>query len=185
VLAGCPLRNTSDPPRFFQPGSTMLDDTGDDQPDAGGGGVPIRLRAVHGMPLLRERIVWRLSPVEYGLYEQRRWSDLPASYVERALATALWRTPGLRLTDDSRVPTLRVEVVAFDEVLAPAPAASVALVVSLRDGERRRLLDREFAAQAPATDDDPAAMARAMGRALDDVVAQVAAAVAAAVRAAS
>jgi ABC-type uncharacterized transport system auxiliary subunit len=73
-----------------------------------------------------------------------------------------------------------VEVLAFDEMLAPAHAATVSLAASLRDGDGGRLLDRTFTADAPIADDDPATMAKAMGRALDEATVAVATAVTAA-----
>jgi len=178
LLGGCLFHDAAEP-RFFRPASAML--------DAGAGAAPssaavaIRLQPVSGTPFLRERIVWRSSEVEYGLYEQRRWSELPASYVQRALENALHQTAGLRLSDDLDVPSLRVDVLAFDEQLAPTHAASVALAVSLRDRERRRLLDRTFTAEAAIAGDAPTATAIAMGKALDQAVAAVADAVASAV----
>ena len=177
VLGGCLLR-TSDSPRFFRPGSANIDATAEDEaaPPAPGA-IAIRLRGVRSEPFLRERIVWRVSEVEYGLYEQRRWIDLPAHYVERALRTRLRETPGLRLTEDPRGPTLRVDVLAFDDVLAPTHAANVALAVTLGDRENGRLLERTFNARVGIGDGDPASMAKAMGQALDDAVAQVADAV--------
>jgi ABC-type uncharacterized transport system auxiliary subunit len=141
----------------------------------------IRLQPVGSTPFLRERMVWRASTVEYGLYEQRRWSELPSSYVQRALENAL-HDAGLRLTEDFKAPKLRVNVVAFDEVLAPEHVATVSLVVSLRDGTHDRLLDRTFSADAPISRDSPSATAVGMGHALDAVVAEVAAAVARQVR---
>jgi uncharacterized lipoprotein YmbA len=119
-------------------------------------GANIFVADLEGGPFLRERIVWRTSSVEYGLYEQRRWRELPATYVERALTTAFEDAPGVRLSDDSLAPALRVAVVSFDGV---------------------RLLDQTFTAERPIEDADPAAMARAMGRALDEVARQVSAAV--------
>ena len=177
VLGGCLLR-TSDSPRFFRPGAATIDAAAEDEaaPPAPGA-IAIRLRGVRSEPFLRERIVWRVSEVEYGLYEQRRWIDLPAHYVERALRTRLRETPGLRLTEDPRGPTLRVDVLAFDDVLAPTHAANVALAVTLGDREHGRLLERTFNARVGIGDGDPASMAKAMGQALDDAVAQVADAV--------
>ena len=174
LLAGCVFRDAAEP-RFFRPQSSLLAGTGDDA--ASSAAQPVRLQPVTGTPFLRERIVWRSSDVEYGMYEQRRWSELPASYVERALESALRRTPGIRLTDDFKAPVLRVEVVAFDEVLAPARVASVGLVVSLRDRDRERLLDRSFSAEVPIAGDSAGATAAAMGRALDQVALEVASAV--------
>jgi len=171
VLGGCLLR-TPDPPRFFRPASATLDAAAGDAADhAATEGIPIRLRAVRSEPFLRERIVWRVSEVEYGFYEQRRWIDLPAHYVERALRIRLRSTPGLRLTNDPRAVELHVDVLAFDELLVPH-AANVALAVALEDPVRGRSLERTFGARADIADDAPASMAKAMGQALDEAVAQ-------------
>lgn len=179
LLAGCVFRDAAEP-RYFRPESRAL--AGGTE-TAAASGSPVRLQSVSATPFLRERIVWRSSSVEFGLYEQRRWSEPPASYVERALESALRDTPGLRLTDEFDAPTLRVEVVAFDEVLTPAHVASVALVVALRGRDRARILDRTFTAESPIIGDAPAAVATAAGQALDTVVAEVATAVAGALRA--
>ena len=174
VVGGCLLRNP-DAPRFFRPASAILDATPEDDVDPSATGrIAIRLRGVRSEPFLRERIVWRVSEVEYGLYEQRRWIDLPEHYVERALRARLRATPGLRLTNDVRAVALRVDVLAFDDVLAPTHAADVALSVALEDPVRGRLLARTFDARIGIEDGDPASMAKAMGQALDDAVGQVA-----------
>jgi ABC-type uncharacterized transport system auxiliary subunit len=177
VLGGCLLR-TPDPPRFFRPGSAALEGAAEDQGDPpAADGIAIRLRGVRSEPFLRERIVWRVSEVEYGLYEQRRWIDLPAHYVEHALGRRLRETPGLRLTNDPQAVALHVDVLAFDDVLAPTHEANVTLAVTLEDRARGRLLMRTLNARAGIENDDPASMAHAMGQALDDAVAQVADAV--------
>ena len=177
VLGGCLLR-TPDPPRFFRPGSAALEAAAEDQGDPPApGGIAIRLRGVRSEPFLRERIVWRVSEVEYGLYEQRRWIDVPAHYVEQALGRRLRETPGLRLTNDPQAVALHVDVLAFDDVLAPTHEANVTLAVTLDDPARGRLLMRTLNARAGIENDDPASMAKAMGQALDDAVAQVADAV--------
>ena len=177
ALAGCLFR-TPESPRFFRPSSAALDATAGDVVDLpAADGIAIRLRGVRSEPFLRERIVWRVSEVEYGLYEQRRWIDLPAHYVERALGARLRATPGLRLTNDSRAVALRVDVLAFDEVLAPTHAANIALAVALEDPVRGSLFKRTFDARVGIENADPTSMAKAMGRALDDAVAQVADAV--------
>jgi ABC-type uncharacterized transport system auxiliary subunit len=173
TFAGCLFR-TAEPPRFYRPGSAALDD-GDgavDAPDRAAA-APIRLGAVRSAPFLREKVVWRVSNVEYGLYEQRRWFELPSRYVRRALVATLNDTPGLRLVDDLDAAKLDVEVLAFDEVLTPQHEASIALAVRLRHGTRTQL-DRTFATRTPIVSDDGSAMAEAMGRALDDVIRDVA-----------
>lgn len=181
-LGGCLFR-TAETPRFYRPASTALDGgastatTDGDTHD----GAAIRLHTVRGAPFLRERMVWRASDVEYGLYEQRRWFELPSRYVRRALVATLQNTGGVRLVDDVDAPRLDVEVLAFDEIIAPKHEASVVLAVSVRDGDRTRL-DRTYASRVAIATTDGAATAQAMGRALDEVAQNVAAGVAAAVR---
>jgi ABC-type uncharacterized transport system auxiliary subunit len=170
ALAGCVFRQ-SDAPRYFRPDSLALspEPTRQDAAPA----RTIRLRAVRARPLLRERIVWR-TPTEYGMYEQRRWSDLPEAYVEQAIASALRRQTNIDLADDARSPTLYANVTAFDEVVAPTHFANVAVDVVLTSADGRRLLERGFSAEAAIADDDPASLVHAVGAALDDVSAQVA-----------
>ena len=161
LATGCVFRNAPEP-RFFRPESAALD--GAAATPSAGAGVPLRLRPVQETPLLRERIVWRASSVEYGLYDQRRWTDLPASYVERALENALRGTPGVRLTDEPGAAVLRVEVVAFDEVLAPARVATVSLEVKL-DRHRTASSHRSHVQRrAPIANETPAATAWRWGR---------------------
>ncbi|HEY2387999.1 MAG TPA: ABC-type transport auxiliary lipoprotein family protein [Candidatus Binatia bacterium] len=179
LLGGCVFR-ASDTPRYYRPESAALSA---ESPEAATATM-LRLRAVRARPFLRERIVWRTES-EYGMYEQRRWSELPEAYAERALASALRHTASIGLTDDTGVPALYAEVVAFDEVLAPRHVANVAIAVSLTDAKGRRMLERTFSVEAPITDASPVTVAYAIGTALDDATAQVAQAVSAALAAAT
>ena len=172
ALGGCVFR-AADPPRYYRPESAGL--SGAAAPETAPATM-IRLRAVRARPFLRERIVWRTES-EYGLYEQRRWSELPEAYAERALESALRREGNIGLTDDTRVPALYAELVAFDEVLAPQHVANVAIGVSLADANGHRMLERTFSVDAPVADENPRTLAHAIGTALDDVTAQVARAV--------
>jgi ABC-type uncharacterized transport system auxiliary subunit len=172
ALGGCVFR-ASDAPRYYRPESAAL--SGAAEP-ATAVTTMIRLRAVRARPFLRERIVWRTES-EYGMYEQRRWSELPEAYTERALESALQREGNIGLTDGTRVPALYAEVVAFDEVLAPQHVANVAIGVSLADANGHRILERTFSVDAPIADENPRSLAHAIGAALDDVTAQVARAV--------
>jgi ABC-type uncharacterized transport system auxiliary subunit len=174
ALAGCVFRQ-SDPPRYFRPDAAAL--SSESTPDDGSAKKAIRLRAVRARPFLRERIVWR-TPTEYGMYEQRRWSELPEAYVERALVSALRRQARVDLTNDPRAPRLYANVTAFDEVVDPKHVANVAVDVTLTAADGSLLLDRGFSAEAPIADDDPNSLVRAVGAALDDVSAQVAQSVA-------
>ncbi len=178
LLAGCVFRAAA-APRYFRPESTALASAA--AAETGAWTTSIHLREVRARPFLRERIVWR-TPVEYGMYEQRRWNELPEAYAERALVSALRQSASIGLTDDTRVPTLTVDVTAFDEVLAPEHVANVALDVSLTAAKGRRLLERTFSAETAVADDDPRSLAHAVGAALDDVSMQVAQAIAASMR---
>ena len=95
ALGGCLFR-TAEAPRFYRPASALLDDA--TEPPETQAGAAVRLGNVRSAPFLRERIVWRASAVEYGLYEQRRWFELPSRYVRRALVSALDEAPGLSLS---------------------------------------------------------------------------------------
>jgi ABC-type uncharacterized transport system auxiliary subunit len=178
ALAGCVFRS-SDAPRYFRPDSVALssESTFDDSAPA----KVIRLRAVRARPFLRERIVWR-TPTEYGMYEQRRWSELPQAYVERAIASALKHQAHVDLSDDARGLTLYANVTAFDEVVAPTHVANVAVDIALTDATGHRLVERAFSAEAPISDDDHDSLVRAFGAALDEVSGQVARSVAEALK---
>lgn len=175
--AGC-LFNNAPPPRYYAPPSALA--AADDPPaDAAAAARPVRLRRLRAASYLGEQIAWRGSDVERGLYEQRRWTEFPTRYVERALAQALDHTAGLRRVESGRVATLDVELVSFDEILAPAHEADVEIVASLNDADQAIVFQRTFVARRPIPDADPAAAARAMGAALDDVAQQIATQVAA------
>jgi uncharacterized lipoprotein YmbA len=179
LAAGCLARNAAEP-RFFRPDSVLLREAseGDAADPAVRETRAVRIRAVEGDSFLRERVVWRASAVEYGFYEQRRWHELPASYVETALRAALRRAGRVRIADDLHVPALHVAVTAFDEVLAPTHVAVVQATALLRDVHGKVLLERPFAAEMPIAGDDPTTMAHAMGGALDVVATRIADAVA-------
>jgi ABC-type uncharacterized transport system auxiliary subunit len=183
TLSACALFRHPDAPRFFDPENPAREPAPDGPLAASRiPEVPMRLGTVRSASYLRDRIVWRASDVELGLYEDRRWTDLPSHYVERALARELYDRLGLKRAGKRPPVTLQTEVLAFDDVVAPTREAYVALRVSLVDDHQRILLAREFAARSPIADRDPASMARAMGVALDDCVAQVGTAVESALR---
>ncbi|HZP43400.1 MAG TPA: ABC-type transport auxiliary lipoprotein family protein [Candidatus Binatia bacterium] len=168
--AGCFVANTSKPPRYFHPASAAAWD-GDRPGPADPEHMPLRLRRFHAAPYLRERIVWR-SDVEYGFYEGRRWTEPPTAYVERAFGRELFLRRGLRHGDVGDAATCDVELLAFDEALAPAHEAVVSVQVRLATPDRRVLLEQVFTARRPIAGADPAAVARAMGGALDAAVAE-------------
>lgn len=177
LCSGC-LFNNAPPPRYFAPPSALIVES-DPPPARATAPRLMRLRRVQSAGYLAEQMVWRTSDVERGLYEQRRWTEFPSRYLERAMARALDRTPGIERVNSGRVAVLDLELVSFDEILAPAHAAEVSVVASLRDGEQRTLFERTFSVERPVDGDDAAATARAMGAALDAVVQDIATQVAA------
>jgi ABC-type uncharacterized transport system auxiliary subunit len=183
TIGGCVFRN-AEGPRFYRPASAALDQAGEAAEAAPTAGMPVRLGSLRSATFLRERIVWRASEVEYGLYEQRRWVELPSRYVRRALVSTLQTTPGVRLAEEPSAARLDVEILAFDEVLSPKHEAHVALAATVRDGTQKRL-DRTFAARVAIATPDGAATAESMGMALDEAVKEVATATAAALTPAS
>jgi ABC-type uncharacterized transport system auxiliary subunit len=131
----------------------------------------VRLGIVRSPVYLREQLTWRRSDVEYGFYEQRRWTELPATYVERALVRELSPAGG---TGD--VPLVTATLRAFEDVLTPSHEARVALAVEVEDA-RCVLLRRTFAATRPLATNEPEAVANGIGEALDDVMREVGVAV--------
>src|SRR5262245_16998723 len=178
ALSACALFRHSDAPRFFDP-ETPAHEPAPDGPLAASRipEVPVRLGAVRSSSYRRDRMVWRASDVELGLYEDRRWTDLPSHYVERALARELYERRGISRSGARPAVTLLADVVAFDDVVAPSREAYVAIFVSLVAADQRTLLVREFTARSPVADGDPASVARAMGIALDECVSQIVSAV--------
>jgi ABC-type uncharacterized transport system auxiliary subunit len=178
TLSACALFRHPDAPRFFDPEPAARALAPADPVVATTSvKVPVRLGPVRSSSYRRDRIVWRASEDELGLYEDRRWTDLPSHYVERALARELYDRRGIGRPGAQPAVTLLADIVAFDDVVAPTREAYVAIFVSLVAADQRQLLAREFTARSPVADRAPASVARAMGIALDDCVAQVVSAV--------
>jgi ABC-type uncharacterized transport system auxiliary subunit len=177
LFAGC-LFHDAPAPRYFTPPSALNES--EDPPHnnpAPRVERPVRLRRVRAASYLGEQIVWRSSDVERGLYEQRRWTEFPTRYVERTMLRAIDRTPGLRRVESGQVPLLDLELVSFDEVLAPTHEADVEIVAVLRRPDQVPIFERSFSARQPIAGTEPADAARAIGAALDQVVTEIAAAV--------
>ena len=163
-LAGCLFPSPPAPPRYFAPADPpAASEAGDAGPP-----VAVRLGVVRSPVHLREQITWRRSDVEYGFYEQRRWTELPATYVERALAHELFGDGRAAVPVRGDAPVVTATVQAFEEVLAPVHAARVELAIVVSDA-RCVLLRGTFAASRPLDGDDPVALARSIGAALDEV----------------
>lgn len=165
LLAGCLPSPKPAEPRYFSPlGAMSLEPIA--IPPSSRERPALRLRAVRSAAYLNERMAWRRAEVEFGFYDLQRWTELPASYAQKALAHELFAERGLRRSTAPTVPTLDVELRAFDEVLAPAHEAVVELGVLLSDTHRTALVDRAVRVRRPIAGGGPVALARALGEAL-------------------
>jgi ABC-type uncharacterized transport system auxiliary subunit len=167
VLGGCLLPTPPPPPRYFTPGMPAADPTAPP--------VAVRLGLVQSPLYLRETIAWRRGD-EFGFHEQRRWAELPATYVERALSRELYASDRPYAGIPAGAPLVSVELRAFEEVLAPTHEARVAVAVEVADARCVRLRST-FAAARPLDGDDPTALARGIAEALEEVTRSVGAAV--------
>jgi cholesterol transport system auxiliary component len=175
ALSSCALTSKADPmrPRYFTPESAGPDRV----PGASQfSGFSLRLGRVVGGANLREQIVYRSSEQELGYYEERRWTERPEVYVRRALSHALFEQRGLTRAVSGVAPTLEVELVAFEEVLAPAHTARFRAIAVLRD-ERASRFEQTITVERPiAVGKDPqdaAPVVRALAEALQQGVAEI------------
>ncbi len=173
VVAGCAL--TSHTParelRTFSP----------ERPDDLAAHVPrepkasLRLGHVTASANLRYAILHRDSPYEVEPYETLRWTELPDAYVQRALAKALFEDRPLAEAVSGSVPTLDVELLAFEEVTSPSHAR-VVLRYTLHDDTT--VLDHgtiaiERAAAAPQIEAVVAALHDALRAAASEIADRV------------
>lgn len=182
-LAGCLTRAEVAPARYFRPGPPPAIG---EAPAAPGPRSPLRLRDVTAADHLRERMVWSTAAHEVGFYEQARWTEPPAAYVEDALSRALFERGPFVRASGADAPVLDVHVLAFEEVTErptdPAHQARVALHVLLTGPDGQALVERTIVGTAPLTGAEPEASAAAIGVAMDQAVRAAVEAVTAATR---
>ncbi|MFI5316929.1 MAG: ABC-type transport auxiliary lipoprotein family protein [Myxococcota bacterium] len=181
LLAGCLSPRPPAEPRYFSPRAPAA--AAADPPQASAG-PQLRLRRVRAASYLRDRMVWRRG-VEIGFYELLRWTESPARFAQSWLEDELFERRGFRRSSSPVVATLDASLDAFDELLAPAHEASVALDIVLTDPKLGTLLDRTIEVRRPIASDDPKAIADALGDALAAAAGQVGDAVSAALGARS
>jgi cholesterol transport system auxiliary component len=136
MLTACALLSKAPPlqPRYFTPeDGPALFAGGAEARASTSGAMLLRLGRVSAGPHLRERIVYRDSDHEVGYYEDRRWTERPEAYLRRALARMLFEERGLQRAVSGVAPTLEVELVAFEEIRAPAHKARMQVIITLDD----------------------------------------------------
>jgi cholesterol transport system auxiliary component len=171
--SGCALLTKSEPvvPRYFSPEAA---DPGG--PRANATGLELRLGRVDADAYIKDRIVHRDSEFEIGYYDDRVWTEKPQAYVRRALARAVFDERGVTQLLSGVGATLDVDIVAFEEVRAPAHVARIKLVYEIYD-DRVVRLSRAIVVERPippSKDDATAnetvqAMSLALAAAVDAV----------------
>lgn len=173
ALEGCAFFGKSEPlaPHYY---SADSGDTDAQQTARQDEALALRLGAVLAAGHLHQRIAYRRSERELGFYQDRRWTERPEAYLERALVRALFREGGAAQVVSGPAPTLAVELLEFVEVREPRRAARIRVRAILSDG-RLVTLERTFSAQEAVTGDDDefetfaAAMASAIQRVSEEV----------------
>jgi cholesterol transport system auxiliary component len=126
VLTACAFTSKSRPVdvRYFSADTTAMSAPVRERTPPFGARPPrVRLGRVTAGAHLSYRIVHRRSPVELGIYDDLRWTERPEDYVRRALGRELFEARPLVEAVSDGVPTLEVEVLAFEEVQRGATSA--------------------------------------------------------------
>jgi cholesterol transport system auxiliary component len=162
--------------RFYSPEST----TPSARAAVAPANVELRLGRVTAGACGSERMMFRQSPFEVGFSDERRWTEKPEVYLRRALSRVLFEEQGLRSVVRGPAPVLDVELLEFEEVLAPAHVGRVKVSWALSD-ERvvsaQQTLTFERPVAASKSDGEGEAVAQALSGALADAVDALAATV--------
>lgn len=173
ALGGCALTSKSAPLdfRYFTlEGEPAASTT---RAPAEGTAPKLRLGSVGAAAHLRERMVYRDSPVELGYHEEERWSERPSAYVRRALSRALFEERGIEQVLSGSGYALDADLLALDEYTGDAPKVRVTLAFSLHD-DMNVALETTVSAEKPiAKKDDAPARVEAFRQALREVIAKI------------
>ncbi len=173
--AGCALRTQSDPvvPRYFTP---EVPETAPSPSAAVRAGLSVRIGRVGGGSYLKERIAYRDSDHEFGFYEDRRWTERPEVYLQRALERSLFESRAVKRALSPSAPTLTVDLIEFEEVRGASPRVRLAVSYALHD-ERTVFCERSFAVERPLAPGPAASqadrVAAGLGDALKDAVTRI------------
>jgi ABC-type uncharacterized transport system auxiliary subunit len=173
--SGCALLTKGEPvePRYFTPEAPEVDSAGKARDTTG---LSVRLGHVGGGSYLKERIAYRDSDHEFGFYADRRWTERPEVYLQRAIERSLFEDRGLKRALSSSAPTLTVDLIEFEEVRGAAPRARLRVSYALHD-EAAVFCEGSFAIERPLASGTeasrPARVAAGLGVALNDAVTRI------------
>jgi uncharacterized lipoprotein YmbA len=170
AVAGCSLLPSSGPvnDRYFTPELTSA------TIHAPKSSTTLRLGPVSST--VHTKIVHRDSATEVGMYDTLRWANEPEVFVREALRRALFDRGALRESDDD-LPTLDVDVLAFEEVRrGSARSGRVQLRWRLHDdkGSSDGLVTAEVPAKATTIDAIVDAISAALAEATEHLASEVA-----------
>ncbi len=175
LASGCALLTKATPtvPRYFTPERAEATVP---PPRGAVSGLLLRLGRVGGGSYLKERIAFRASEHEFGFYEERRWTERPEIYLQRALETTLYEERGLKRALSGAAPTLTADLVEFEEIKGNAPRVRVKVSFALHD-EVTVLLERSLAVERPIgsgpDNEETDRVAAALGDALHEAVGKI------------
>jgi hypothetical protein len=176
----CALLGKNDPlvPRYYSPESAEgAVGSASPTPRVVKPGLALRLGRIGGGSYLKERIVFRDAEHELGFYEDRRWTERPEVYLQRALERALFEGAGVkRVLVSGEAPTLTADLIEFEEVRGASPGVRLRISYALHDDHvvlRERTISVQRPLAALVREDSSGAVATALGEALRTVVDQI------------
>jgi cholesterol transport system auxiliary component len=173
---GCALLTKSEPvvPRYYTP---ELPETSSATVPAAASGLAIRIGRIGGSSYLKERIAHRDSAHEFGFYEDRRWTERPEVYLQRAIERSLFETRGMKRALAPTAPTLTVDLIEFEELRGAEPRVRLRVSFALHD-ERTVFRERSFAIERPLASGPESSeterVAAGLGEALKEAVTRIA-----------
>lgn len=163
-ISGCALTNKADAIdiRYFAP----RDSATNAHPAQDGATKELRLGRLRASAHLKSEIVYRESPVKFGVYDDDRWTERPEEYMRRAISQALFSERGVTQAVSGVAPTLDVELLSFEEVRdGTKRSARVTLSYALRD-DRVVVEAKNITVERPARGNKLEGVVDAMGDAL-------------------
>lgn len=132
--------------------------------------VSVHLESVEAARHLSDRLVRRISDVEFTVHEDTHWVEAPVRVLERGLRRALFEERGLvsDFLGDGLV--LTCELVSLEEDRRNAPVARVVLHLELSSQFRlirTKTITETVAITSPMIEATALAMAQALERAVD------------------
>ena len=138
------------------------------------GAPKLSLGRVTSGSFLRNQIVVRTSSHEVTTYNDSRWTEYPETYLRRSLARALFESGRFEQALGGALPTLDVELIAFEEVRRGDPRTGhVELRYRLREGEVVRATGTVDVERPAPSNADMAAVVAAIAQALDEATTRV------------